>query len=422
MPYIIPKQRTRIIVLFVYVCLLFFVNYISFKSFIPQSGPKGLWFYTGFASILLGNLLITPLFTKPVDAISYSVIAGIAVFLVSDWENWSQIEQSLFFITIAFIFFVLITSFITIFLKDSSKSSMQRIAITCRIISESLGNQRVVFSILILYSLVFFHRNSMEEFFPITLAWVVLILVKPDVFIFKLWYKLKTIWIKKLPINIIGNVVAYQTPNIFLIRHTSDHQISFGSTILINDPVALPRLSLALDYVGRDEALLLRCIELNLSNLNVSELKTACRIIPPNTASQINIHGIYPNEKENIPILNNLSEFVGIVAPDTSLETLYFEVIHERDLEEGRLVEVDIKDSSVLYQIIDGSTKEEIVHKKNTFGYVRVKCKKIGKWDEKQNKFLLVKWIPSLNTPVFLKTTSQYLPKENSIGHFPSTN
>jgi len=51
-----------------------------------------------------------------------------------------------------------------------------------------------------------------------------------------------------------------------------------------------------------------------------------------------------------------------------------------------------------------------------------VKCKKIGKWDEIQNKFIPVKWIPSLNTPVFLKTTSQYSPRENSIGHFPETN
>ena len=223
----IPKQRTRTIILFLYVGILFFVNYISFNSFIPLSGSKGLWFYTGFASILLGNLLVTPLFTKPVDAISYSVISGIAIFLVSDWKNWNSLEQSMFILSISIIFFVLITSFITIFFKDSSKIRVQKFANSCRIISDALGNQRVVFSVLILYSIIIFHRNSIKEFLPITLAWVVLVLVKPDIFIFELWYKLKRIWVKKLPLNSIGDVVAYQTPNIILLRNTSNQQISF---------------------------------------------------------------------------------------------------------------------------------------------------------------------------------------------------
>ena len=71
-------------------------------------------------------------------------------------------------------------------------------------------------------------------------------------------------------------------------------------------------------------------------------------------------------EKLKVNILDNLINFVGLVASDTSLDILYFEVIQESDLEEGRLVEVYTKEKPVLYQIIDGLTKEEIVYKKNT--------------------------------------------------------
>ena len=76
----------------------------------------------------------------------------------------------------------------------------------------------------------------------------------------------------------------------------------------------------------------------------------------------------------------------------------------------------------VFDRIIDGLTKEEIVYKKNTFGFVRVKAKKIGIWDRNKKRFIPAKWLPKLNSPVYLKTASKYEPILNSVGHFPATN
>jgi hypothetical protein len=70
------KQSTRLIFLCLYILLLFAINKLAFGSWLPESGDKGLWFYTAAASILLGNFLVTPFFTKPVDALSYAVMAG----------------------------------------------------------------------------------------------------------------------------------------------------------------------------------------------------------------------------------------------------------------------------------------------------------------------------------------------------------
>ena len=114
---IIPKQQTRVIILIIYIGILFGANFLAFDQLIPSSGSKGLWFYTGFASIFLGNLLITPLYIKPVDAISYSVLAGISLYLTNDWGNWLVIERILFLFTILFFLFVLISSFVAIFIK-----------------------------------------------------------------------------------------------------------------------------------------------------------------------------------------------------------------------------------------------------------------------------------------------------------------
>lgn len=116
---LIPKQQTRVIILIIYIGILFGANFLAFDQLIPLSGSKGLWFYTGFASIFLGNLLVTPLYIKPVDAISYSVLAGISLYLTNDWVNWLVIERILFLFTIIFFLFVLIFSFIAILLKDN---------------------------------------------------------------------------------------------------------------------------------------------------------------------------------------------------------------------------------------------------------------------------------------------------------------
>ena len=64
-----PTQKARLLILLLYVTFLFIVNYFAFGVFIPSSGGHGLWFYAGMLSILLGNLIVTPYFTKPVDAL-----------------------------------------------------------------------------------------------------------------------------------------------------------------------------------------------------------------------------------------------------------------------------------------------------------------------------------------------------------------
>ncbi|MCZ6701451.1 MAG: DUF87 domain-containing protein [Ignavibacteria bacterium] len=419
---IIPQQRTRAIILFLYIGILFFANYLAFGKLIPLYGAKGLWFFSGFASILLGNLLITPLYIKPVDAVSYSVVAGIALYLVNDWTSWLLIEQILFIISVSFVLIVLISAFISIFSKDSPNQAIQNISNTCRILSGLLGNQRFIFSIVILFALIIFHRENPREFFYITLAWVITVLIKPDLILYTIWFQIKKIWSKRTPINVIGVVAAYQTPDIVLIRQSSTQDIEFGTTIMINDPFAPPRLGVALDYVGRDEALLLRCLGFQIPFQKRDILSEYTKLIPSNTVGKIKIDDIISNEKFEVKILEDLSNFVGLVAAETSLDTLYFEVIHEIDLEEGRLIEVYIKNEPVLFQIIDGLIKEEIVYKKNTFGFVRVKAKKIGVWDLDNKRFTPAKWFPKLNSPVYLKTTSKYEPTLNSVGRFPATN
>jgi hypothetical protein len=116
-----------------------------------------------------------------------------------------------------------------------------------------------------------------------------------------------------------------------------------------------------------------------------------------------------------------MGQFCGIVDQDTSLEFLMFEVIEDREMAEGRLVEAAIAGQSVLYQVIEGLTREEIVQQKNKYGYARAKARKIGQWSEEAGTFKPVKWLPRMNAPVFLKEPENYQVAAASVGYFPGT-
>jgi len=71
--------------------------------------------------------------------------------------------------------------------------------------------------------------------------------------------------------------------------------------------------------------------------------------------------------------------------------------------------------------VLDGFTKEEIVERKNTFGYVKAQARKIGVWIPEKMKFEQVRWMPRPNSLVFLKDTADYKTQKEYIGHFPSS-
>ena len=86
------------------------------------------------------------------------------------------------------------------------------------------------------------------------------------------------------------------------------------------------------------------------------------------------------------------------------------------------MVEVQIGKRIVTYQVVNGLTKEEVVQQKNTHGFARAQAQKIGEWDAEAKRFKFVKWLPTSNAPVFLKSTSAFEATSSAVGHFPGTN
>lgn len=215
-------------------------------------------------------------------------------------------------------------------------------------------------------------------------------------------------------------MVAHQTPDLVLIRQEGDAEIVPGQCLLIADAHAPFRIGVALGYFGRDEGLLLRALEIKVPAGARDRIAQLIRAVPEGCVS------ILPEAelavfRDDSYLLKNLDSFIGIVAPDTATERLYFEVVQERDIEQGRLVETFVGEKRVLYQVLDGLTKEEVVQQKNTHGFARGEASQIGEWDQEKRKFKPCNWIPQLNAPVFLKTIEEREDNSNAVGYFPAT-
>lgn len=415
-------QPQRAIILLIYVGLLFLLNFLAFDNWLPDKDYKGLWFYTGIASILLGNLLVTPFYTKPVDAISYSVLGLVAIFLVNQWNVWSDFDRVVYITSISFLSLVLILSFIGILLKDSSNPIRLKISKSSLVVSDFFGNQRILFSVVILFALIVFHRTVIKEMFFITIAWVIVVVIEPDKHIFYLIERIGNIWRLANTAEKLGFISAYQLPDMILIKQPEDAYTSFGTAIIYKDSHAVVKTGITLNYVGRDEQLLLRAVEFKLPEDIKEEVGDIMQLYSSNSVAYFDYFEKNPHDKSKVELIDRLDELIGIVDEQTTVEKLRFEVFNDDNIEEGCLVEVKINDTPVLYQVLDGLTKEDIVSQKNKYGYARAEATKIGIWDSSKMRFSPAKWLPHINSPVFIKQTDKFTPSINAVGHFPKTN
>jgi len=79
----IPSQPTRLVIFGLYTLVLISASFLALGTWPPLSA-KGLWFYTGIISLVLGNLLITPFLTTPKDMIADVLVAVFALVAASD--------------------------------------------------------------------------------------------------------------------------------------------------------------------------------------------------------------------------------------------------------------------------------------------------------------------------------------------------
>lgn len=268
-------QRTRLVFLLVYTVILFLTSRYALGSWLPPASEEGIWFYSGLVSLLLGNLITTPFFTKPADSTSYAVAALSSVLpaSVSSTIMDDRLAQILWFATVVYLLGIAVSGILSISLKDSRNSVCRRTAKSLAVLCDSLGTAQFVFSITFSFALIAFHRESMHEFLCIAAAGAVVVMFRPLETLVRLGYRIWCIWsAREHGVERLGEVVGHQLPGVVLIRHEPTRSAEFGQPLGVRADDGKVGLAMALDYVGIVGELWLRALHVEMPPEERSEL------------------------------------------------------------------------------------------------------------------------------------------------------
>lgn len=417
-------QRGRLIILIVYLVGLFVASWAASGSWIPPTSGRGIWFYSALAALLLGSLLVTPFFTKPADAISYAVAAAVALLAVNPWASATSIgfDHFTWSAALLYVLVVLVAAVLAIALKDSARPLVQKAARSGLLLADAAGSPRAIFSVVFFFALITYHRAVPHEYLIISLAWALFVGLRPLEAVANFWRRWRTLWVMQQDLARLGEVVGHEAPGLVLIREDPDSSARFGDMIFARTESGKPGLVIALDHVGFASGRWLRAIHLKTATIDpaVLHLASVARAIYEGSAFTAAAGSVATESSGLVEDMNG--RLIGLVASDTNVGQLQIELVRaDLDLQEGSLVEVEIKGRPVLYQVIKGLTKEEVLQEKNTRGFVRAQAKKIGSWNNVRRSFDPVPWLPQPNQAVLLVRPKQEAVEKDAIGHFPGT-
>jgi len=423
------SQTTRLVIILLYAALMIAVCRFLFGTWLPPTAEKGLWLYASFAHLLLGTLLLSPYFTKPVGAVSDAAIAALVLLEVTGavwglheaWAIWAWRSICWYYLAV-----ILIGS-LAMLLRNSQSIRGKQIAQTTYVLSTHLGDAPLIFSLLFLFALVAFHLENRREFLTLAAMWVVIVPLGVLENLAHLAKDIKETWIKSVRYETICETYARKEPNLLLFRRTGEGLLTFGQVLAMKHSLRDAfHYAMVLDELHLAEERWIRCLEIDgqlvaaaQETLHRATAKSPVPVLPLSAViSQSDIDLAF----QQCRVYTRRADLIGLVAPDTNIATLQFELTRaDLDIGEGQLVEVLIGTKPVLYQIINGLTQEEILTQKNTYGFARGTAKKIGTWNDNLQRFEHVRWIPKLNEPVLLQQAQQPPAIAAAVGFFPNT-
>lgn len=417
-------QRGRLAILVAYLVGLFVASRIALGTWIPPTTQRGIWFYAALAALLLGNLLVTPFFTKPADAISYAVAAAIALLAANVLGSTAPrgFEFFIWSAAMLYVLVVLAVAILAIGFKDSPRPFARKVATSSLLLAYVAGSPRWVFSVVFLFALITYHRTVPREYITIGIAWALFVGLRPLETLAGLGQRWRNVWAPKGNLDRLGEVVGHETPGVILIREELGSSAAMGDLVLARTESGRPGLAIALDHVGFAEGCWLRAVELVGAEVNHEVLgdAQAARGLVDGAVFRATQDIIQDDARARAD--DARQRLLGLVAPNTDVGQLQVELVRsDLDVREGSLVEVEIKRQPVLYQVITGLTKEEVLQEKNTRGFVRAQAKKVGFWNSERRSFDPVPWLPQPNQAVLLTRPERETETKGAIGHFPGT-
>lgn len=419
-------QPARLLVVLVYTLGLLGVSRIATGEWIPASATSGFWFFAGLLPLLIGDLIVSPFFAKPGDALSFTITALILLFAADVAQNTEResFERILWVAGMFFVMLVLAASLLAILLRPSRRSTLASLGAGSFRYADTYGGARPVYFVVFFLAVVVFHRHEAQEFGWLLGAGLLVVIVRPVEVMGSLVGALMLG--RSTGGGVVGELFARQEPGIMLVKRAPGARIEPGDLVVSRSREGEIQVGLHLDWLWLAGETWARVAQVSTTHLTDEDTRVLAQQAGP--IGSVNKLRLSDDSRAALSkvaearIVDRKNDLVGIVAPDTNLRILWFEVIGvATEIEEGQLVETRIGAKNVLYQVIDGISKEEILRERNSYGYARAKARKIGVWNDSSLRFENVRWLPRVNEPVLLVEQATPEPEFDVVGHFPKT-
>lgn len=389
------------------------------KIFIDLGNDAQVWFTSGLLLIVLGVFVTEKYFTRPIDVI----VNIITLFVVlSTLDNISHFQlygslavYSIITALIAFLAFVLIDEE-----KDQNYLS-QKIARSANTISSFLGGSKILFSIVFILSIFSYFIASLKsnllvnaEQITVLLMiafWGMVILIEPidKKLINPLLEKIKS---KNKP-KLIGKIIKRLSPDVIYVE-----QLPCSPSLNVGDVAVIDDIKNLHDSKELIHVMFISELEAD----NKKYLYFHC-ITPKtiNIAKQIYVHKIDHEIPEDVAvseIYQKRDNIIGFVHTNSDIDVIKIKMIEgvdeDKKLKEGDLVSINFYKNSTKYQIINVETDSENIDGQSKKGSKIITAQQIGYWQDDKQKFADTGWVPSVNSPVFIETSTEEINISNN--------
>lgn len=401
------SKKYRLIFMLLSLAVLLIVGFIINHSFSFVINDP--WFTSGLLLLVLLSLIDQPFFSKDSNIFVNAVTAGLSLLLIS--KDQRTITFWCFF---GLTLYLIVCSYVLMWLRKYELSQENKIIQFLTRINRQLGKPETLFSAFFLWGAVKQYGLNSNQFNTLLWYWIIfMILNLPSVS-----KTLENIFTSKKAddtTNIVGRIFGVQSKNTFLVKLFANRKRTLKRFDCVEFLYSIDRhehKGIVLDVYWLDQEQWIKV--LTTAEIDGLFEKTVSKYEPD-----------YVYKTDSSTENEYLRRFIGLVYDNSNIERIRFSYNAKIEVMSGQLVELTVNNHKVLYQVVQGITKNEQLENKNETSFIIGEAIQLGEWNQEKGRFERFGWVPSINTPLFVASLIPKQHIENNeyiIGTIPNTN
>lgn len=431
------NQRIVAVVIYslIFITSCYLLDGFSFNFLLDTNNKFNLLFVSGALLLIFGSYITEPFFTKPVDIVTNSTSAILALLSINDSKSFILYDY-IFWTSVG----LLLLSIFVITTKDNQK--LEKLNIIFYHTLTSLGQSKIIFSIIYILTIISYFRDNDIEFVFYLTFWVMLtsqfVVEAFIVFATKILNHIHD----KTANDIVGIAIGCENPYLYKVevdyyKHKIE-EVKKGDTVYLslNDNLGAVGIVINEKQLLNKKWITIYLLEDNNRPLKIN-LKTKKLVESGNTIFSkdnavytFDLYELEDKDKEKVTqnyLYKNRDKFIGYITDGSDINKIRFLSILDssntnyQKIREGAVIKSKIYNKETLFQIIDGRTNEEQLEKHDVHGFMIGIAQKLGYYNQHAHELEMVEWLPNIYSPVIFDELSSSNNDPLAIGVLPKT-